>query len=230
MANKWTTIKPFSTICWNTNDFLKANLERAVKEEKINFWCYVEHKAEGLEKKDHKHVYIEPNGQLELNGFIKDYLTEFDPNNPTKPIKPRDIRKSKFMDWYLYGLHDIKYLRKKGEVKQFHYAFEDIISSDVEVLSNMVVSPYDEDERIKEEINSAIMQGYSWNEIVRAIDFKIANILHWKEYYRAVIELFSKKPKPKNQTIGTNIELNCDVFDTKYQVDDNGEVVEQIKI
>jgi hypothetical protein len=41
---------------------------------------------------------------------------------------------SKFGDWYLYALHDSAYLASKGQSRHYHYAYNDLKTSDNDEL------------------------------------------------------------------------------------------------
>lgn len=53
------TIKPISTVSWNTEEFLNKTLDKLVKDHVVLFWFYVKHFAESDEKKEHIHLYID---------------------------------------------------------------------------------------------------------------------------------------------------------------------------
>lgn len=109
------TSKPISTISWNSEPFLKGQLDMLINNGVIDFWSYIRHDADAEEvNKTHFHIYLEPHNKIDTSKII-DALTEFIPNE--KPIKPSEVRKSNFDDWYFYGLHDRIYL-----IRSKHYA------------------------------------------------------------------------------------------------------------
>ena len=61
---------------------------------------------------------------------IREYLKEFDPNCPDKPLGCLIFQSSKFDDWYMYGLHDPEYLASKGEAREFIYSRDNFKFSD----------------------------------------------------------------------------------------------------
>lgn len=131
------TSRPFSTISYNTPDFLKFKLNELVDTRKIQFYAFIYHLAEKDEKKDHIHLYIEPNGLMQTD-MLLDYLLEVDPSHPLKPLKIMPIRNSKFSDWYYYGIHDRDYLATKMLVRAFHYKKSDIVASDTDYLNELI--------------------------------------------------------------------------------------------
>lgn len=122
------TSRPFSTISYNSEKFLKVKLDELVKNRVLDFWVFIEHAPEEDEKKAHKHLYILPNGLLQTD-VLKEYLAEPDPNDPEHPLNCTIFTSSKFDDWYLYGLHDKAYLSSKGQNRKHHYIKADFITS-----------------------------------------------------------------------------------------------------
>jgi hypothetical protein len=118
---KMRTSKPFSMISYNSKDFLTEKLNELVQGGLIQFWAFIHHKAEQDEKKDHKHLFIIPQKLLDTQRIEK-ALQEIDINDLTaKPLGAIFPQNSKFADWYLYGLHDKKYLALKGQRREFSY-------------------------------------------------------------------------------------------------------------
>ena len=60
---------------------------------------------------------------------------QVDLTNPTlKPLGTLNFRPSKFVDWYLYALHDSAYLETKGQARRYHYTLDDVVTSDHDEL------------------------------------------------------------------------------------------------
>lgn len=131
------TSKPFSTISYNSDEFLTVKLSELVQRRKIEFWTYIEHLPEEDEKKEHKHLYIVPNGQINTDEVL-DFLTELDPKHPDKPLACIRPHSSKFMDWYLYSIHDPDYLASKGQSRRFHYTKDELKCSDTDYLNEEI--------------------------------------------------------------------------------------------
>ena len=129
------TSKPVSTISFNSVGFLTLKLNELTKAGKVSFWCFVQHMPEDDEggKKEHCHVYIEPSKMIQTDDLKKELL-EFDPTNPSKPLGCLSFTSSKCGPWYLYGLHDNRYLASKGQSRRYHYRFDDFLSSDEDDL------------------------------------------------------------------------------------------------
>lgn len=131
------TSKPFSTISYNTSEFLRIKLDGLVNRRKIAFYGFIEHLPEEDEKKAHKHLYIVPNGQLNTDEIL-DFLLELDPKNPDKPLGCIPCHSSKFADWYLYSVHDKDYLASKGQSRKYSYSKEELIVSDSDFLNEEI--------------------------------------------------------------------------------------------
>lgn len=129
------TTKPIATISFNTPEYLAQKMTELLKSGRVSFWAFIRHKAEDDEggKKDHCHLYVEPSKMLQTDD-LKDALKEFDPTNPTKPLGCISFKSSKFDPWYLYALHDKRYLASKGQSRRYHYKHDDIVTSDPDDL------------------------------------------------------------------------------------------------
>lgn len=127
------TTKPISTISYNSEYYLVSRLVELQKAKKIQFWAFIQHTAEEDEKKAHKHLYIEPAKSIQTED-IREYLKEIDEKDMSKPLGCISFNSSRFDDWFLYVLHDEKYLASKGQSRKYHYKATDIISSDEDDL------------------------------------------------------------------------------------------------
>lgn len=130
------TRKPISTISYNTPAFLELKLRELTRAKIISKWFYIKHQAESDEKKDHIHLYLEPAKQLQTLD-LNDELIEL-ADDGRAPLKCLDFRSSKFDDWYLYNLHDIAYLARKGQSREHHYKKDDYVVSDTDEFDYMV--------------------------------------------------------------------------------------------
>lgn len=125
------TQKPISTISYNTEPFLKEKLDTWVSAHIIQCYQYIKHKGEDGDK-DHIHLRIEPNRKLDPMDLTAQ-LTEHVSGQP-KPLGVRPWRPSKEEDWFLYAVHDkkymaLKYRNDKGE--KLLYKWQDIVASDL---------------------------------------------------------------------------------------------------
>lgn len=130
------TSKPISTISYNTQEFLVMQLNELVKNHKISDWVFINHFAEEDEKKNHIHLWIQPNRLLDTMDLQKHFM-ELDPKNPTKPLKCTDFRLSKPDDFILYGQHYEPYLATKMESREYHYTKDDFVYCDEDTFDDM---------------------------------------------------------------------------------------------
>lgn len=135
------TSKPISTISFNTPQYLRLKLDELLKCGKISFWAFIQHLPEDDEggKKEHIHLYVEPSKMLQTDDLKREFM-EPNPSNPTKPLGCISFISSKFGDWYMYGLHDKRYLASKGQSRKYHYHAEQMISPDEDDLNFKVKS------------------------------------------------------------------------------------------
>ena len=114
------TSKPFSTISYNSVNFLKSKLDEMITDKWIDFYAFVRHSPEDDELKEHIHLYIVPSTLLQTD-YITEHLQEYDSTHPDKPLGCIACKSSKFDDWYMYGLHDKAYLASKGQARKHYY-------------------------------------------------------------------------------------------------------------
>lgn len=133
------TSKPFTTISYNTVEYLKAQLDDLVQRNILYFYSFIRHYKEEDEAKAHIHLLLHPNGQVDTDKVLK-HLEEFDPSMPDKPLRCRPPHKcNNFGDWYLYGLHDTKYLLAHGyQMRKYHYEQSDMVTSDIDELTELI--------------------------------------------------------------------------------------------
>ena len=132
------TSKPFATISYNTAPFLESKLADLITQGSIEFYAFIEHLPEEDETKAHKHLYVVPSGRIDTEQ-LREYLTEIDLQKPAeKPLKCLPCKSSKFADWYLYGLHDARYLASKGQSRKLHYTQEEFKTSDADFFNEEI--------------------------------------------------------------------------------------------
>lgn len=161
------TGKPISSISFNSQSYLNKVLNDLVDREIIEFYAYIWHKPEPKETndpekgKEHFHLYMEPNMRVDTMKLRKEF-NEIDLTNP-EPRKILKIVKSKFPDWYLYGLHNPDYLMLKEEVRFYTYKKEDIITNDYDTLNNLISSVKLNEINIHIEVYKYQEMGYSFS-------------------------------------------------------------------
>lgn len=178
---------PISNISYNTDEFLTYTLNGLLAECKIEFWAYINHLPDIDNGKAHKHLFMLPSGLVNTS-LLTDRFKEPDLKNPDKP--PLSVifwRRSKFVDWYLYALHDEDYLYKIGqEPRKYHYQKSDIIVSSEDYFNGLIyesdVSKYKNASNIRDIANS----GVSFRDLVINGHIPIQQINQWEKFYNLV--------------------------------------------
>lgn len=183
------TTKPISTIAFNTPAYLKQKLRELQRAGFISFWAFIQHKPEDDEggKKYHCHVYIEPSKMLQTDN-LKEELKEFDPKMPDKPLGCISFSSSKFDPWYMYALHDRRFLASKSQSRRYTYSAQDIVSSDADDLNFKVksidllaLSPY-------QDMMDAQKQGVTWSEYFSRGTIPIPQIRSFQEAWNTLLQ------------------------------------------
>jgi len=181
------TSKPFSMISYNTRDFLREKLNELVQGGLIQFWAFIEHLPEEDEKKAHKHLYIIPAKLIDTQRIEK-ALQEIDLTDITaKPLGAIFPQSSKFADWYLYGLHDKKYLAYKGQKRKYHYndkAFVVSCQDTFQELKNLI--DYTEINRLSLIFEKA-ENGESLADIIKTCNIPLQLVGQVKQLYNIII-------------------------------------------
>lgn len=123
------TRKEISTISYNSKAYLDMVLTDLILHEEIEEYMYVLHKPEDDELKEHFHLFIKPNKQLDTMKLSKRFLE----NNQEDPLKPFGViswRRSDYDEWLLYCMHHKAYLLSKGQSRKYHYEKTDFCFSD----------------------------------------------------------------------------------------------------
>lgn len=190
------TSKPFSTISYNTYEFLKRKLDLMIEKGILEFYCFIHHQAEHNEAKQHYHVYFEPSRAIDTIAFSKEFI-EIDPENPDKPLKIMPCQKSKWYDWLWYGLHDKIYLRQHYLERNFHYAQDSLVSYDENALLSRILDtpkPHSEIEDALEMIEN----GLSNVQICKALH---VHLYKWKSVSNALYMLRKQSHQDMEDTI-----------------------------
>lgn len=119
------TTRIISNISYNTIDHFQGVIYDLVQRNVIDWAYWILHKAEDDETKDHIHFVLKPSERLDTSKLEKEFL-EIDFTN-TKPLGVTKVWKytSSLDDWILYCSHDIGYLASKGQIRKYHYTFND---------------------------------------------------------------------------------------------------------
>lgn len=187
------TSKLFSTISYNSPDFLSVKLNDLVSRRKIAFWAYVHHLPEEDEKKPHKHLLIAPNGQINTDEVLLDYLIELDPKNPDKPLACVGCKSSKFYDWYMYAIHDKDYLASKGQSRKYHYSRDDVVCSDTDIL-NEEIHQMDMSKLSKvKALNQAIQDGVPFEELLARGQIPVQQVYAFRQAFSLLQEYHTER-------------------------------------
>lgn len=197
------TSKPFSTISYNSSEFLQVKLNDLVNRRKIAFYGFIEHLPEEDEKKVHKHLYIVPNGQINTDEIL-DYLLEFDPKYPTKPLGCIPFHSSKFTDWYLYSIHDKDYLASKGQSRKYSYTKEEVIVSDSDFF-NEEIHRMDLSKLSKvKALRNAVECGVPFEQLLMTGQIPVQQVYAFKQSYDMIsnyVDRTSRNGKESHQKI-----------------------------
>lgn len=179
------TTKPFSTISYNTAEFLKQRLDELIQKRHISFYAFVEHYAEEDEKKNHKHLLIIPNGQVQTDA-ITDLLQELDITNPLKPLGVMPWHSSKWGDWYSYACHDSGYLASKGQTRAHHYQESDFVCSDEDYMHELVTT-IDRTKYAKtQDFVRKVKEGASFLEMLQNGQIPAPQFNQWLQMYQYI--------------------------------------------
>lgn len=194
------TSKPISTIWWGDDEFLRFKLDDLVRRRILDFYAFIRHKPEEDEKKEHSHVFCIPSQRIDTNQ-LRDYLTQYDPNHP-KPILPNPFRSSKYDDWEPYVLHDPVYLASKGQSRKFHYKFEEIQTSDENMLMELHHEVNWARFKTQDRVKAMAEQGISFTKIVADGIVPVQQINQYRTFYETVVEQYALSYRPKTNRNG----------------------------
>lgn len=201
------TTKPISTISFNTPAYLKLKLNELLKAGRISFWAYISHMPEDDEggKKEHCHVYIEPAKMLQTDD-IRAEMKEYDPEHPDKPKGCLVFNSSRFDPWYLYALHDKRFLASRGQSRKYHYEYCNMVTSDDDDLTFKVrsidmvgLSPY-------ADMEDAQKQGITWEEYFARGTVPIQRIIPMERAWYMLIQARTYRGKRKGHPMDTDPE------------------------
>lgn len=110
------TSNPFGFISYNTREFLQRVLQTFVNDGMFLRCACWYHESTGTEK-NHFHCWVEPAKQIDTFTIVEHFV-ETDEDGKEQSIAIRPKCKSKFIDAYLYGIHDLEYLTYKGLIRE----------------------------------------------------------------------------------------------------------------
>lgn len=172
-----------STISYNTDYYLYQKLNEKIQSGEIEFFCYINHLPEVDEKKAHKHLFVIPSSNIDTFK-LQSFLQEIDlsaPDNP--PLGCILFRHSKFVDWYLYAIHDKDYLATKNESRAHHYTDSDIVTSSSDYLNELIHSSDFSKYKTFARLRDSVASGVPFRELVYNGFIPIQQIIQWKKAY-----------------------------------------------
>lgn len=179
------TSKLFSTISYNSKDFLVRKLDEMICAHIIDFYIFIEHFPEEDEKKNHKHLLIVPSSRVDTCVFVEK-LREPDPLCPNNPLGCIRCVSSKFVDWYLYSIHDPDYLLSKGETRKYTYTDDDFVMSDkdyfLELKHTCDFNQYKQFSRFRDLVAS----GVEFDELLYNGFIPIHRVYQYEKAYRDI--------------------------------------------
>lgn len=189
------TIKPVATVTWNTDYFLINKLNELVDNHIILFWFYVKHFAESDEKKEHIHLYIEPDVRIDTNDLRSQFEEIPSKDSVNKDIiRPLPFTVSKFDTAYLYFTHNKLYLDSHGYSKQF-YNYTDIATSDEYLLHEKValIDYYKLEGGKANQVKQAMLSGVSFEDMCLSGMIPVQQIKQYQLFYTMLVSKYSKK-------------------------------------
>ena len=127
------TRKAVSSISYNTSSFLQIVLDEWVDKRKISFYMFIFHLREEDERKNHIHLFVQPNTLIDTMQLQAD-LREEDPEGRS-PLGCIDFRPSDPDEWILYCRHYPPYLASKGQSRKYEYDEEMFCVSDLDTFA-----------------------------------------------------------------------------------------------
>ena len=187
------TSKAFSTISYNTADFLERKLNELIRQGEIDFWAWIEHIPEEEETKKHKHLFMIPSRMYDTGKLIG-YLQEIDHEKPLdKPLTCLAARPSKFSDWYLYGIHDKAYLASKGQSRKHQYQPDEFIVSDLDYMTDLRHRIDYSRIRTHKLMLEAAQKGLSFDSLVVTGLVPVNLVIQYSKAYECISKELSKR-------------------------------------
>lgn len=180
------TKRLISTVGYNTPDFLAATLSKLYESGLIEWAHYIQHTPEEDESKAHWHIVIQPSKALDTRALQREF-DEVDIAHPGKPLTVQPFRfSSNLDDWLLYAIHDAGYLAAKGQVRKYHYAREDVLSTCPDLLAEqwreVNLAKYGLGERLQEAVNLRL----PWETVIASGLIPPAQWTFWREVYHSL--------------------------------------------
>ena len=174
----------FGFISYNSREFLIKVLQEFIKDGVFLRCACWYHESTGKDK-DHFHCYVEPAKKIDTSCIVDKFI-EFTEYGQQQSIAILPKCKSKWVDAYLYGIHNSDYLAFKGKVREvvniktdMHIYLGDFTADIIEAemyLNKYCLAPY---ARLKE----LVLQGRSLEEIYIILRIPFGQLRAVKEAY-----------------------------------------------
>lgn len=194
------TSMPFGFISYNTTKYLKHVMQSLV-DEKIISRCACWHHYSTGDNKDHFHCYVEPTQQMDTES-IRHRFIELNNDGNQQSIAMLPKCKSKFIDAYLYGIHESNYLAYKGlkkeevDIDESRHFYIGDFKNDIEMALDwnfkVCVSAYDK-------LYCLIEQGYRLPDVYRELRIPFAQFGTVKSAYQQVATEINSKRKEEER-------------------------------
>lgn len=181
------TSAQIGTISYNSEEFLQLTLNEMLEKNDILYWCYIKHKGDEDEKKDHIHVRIHPNGRIDLAALAKEFIEPVPDNLPLRCLLWRN---AELHNWFMYCVHDPDYLQSKNLIRNCKYTFDNFVSSStddtrlfyMESREEFFNSPDYTEMVIKRELDN----GVSLHDLITQGLIRPRDVFKYKQYYSAL--------------------------------------------
>lgn len=201
------TRRPFSSIWYGSPNFLKSSLDKLVRKGDLLFYAFVSHHKEEDEKKDHIHLYMEPDGTIDTKQLI-DLIQEVDLSSENlMPVKLLPCRNSNFSEWYLYTSHNIAYLTSKGQKRKFHYSIDDFETSNEDFFREKVHTIDMSKINTIEFVRNAALQGIPFEVIVMQGQVPVQQIIQYQKAYEMILRLRNNVAAKTYRNLRDNHEI-----------------------
>lgn len=133
-----------STICYSSADYTKLKLDSLLSCGKIDFYCFIFHKKEEDEKKDHLHLFIMPSAPIDTKEIDMLLIQPCEDGQSLGTCGIwHTVGKNNVSDFLLYVMHDKMYMRIKGYTeRKYEYYEDDFVTSHLDGLSNLIYDAY----------------------------------------------------------------------------------------
>ena len=182
------TCRTISNISYNSLAHFEMQM-RSLQARGVVEWAYwIYHLADTDETKDHIHFVLRPSARIETND-LRTFFNEVDPTHPDKPLTCtcKWNFTNSMDDWLLYAIHDINYLRAKGQTRNHFYEWSNIKATDYDALRADIASIDMTKWNRLALIERAVRVGKPFFELVQDGVIPISQRAQYEQQYRAIM-------------------------------------------